>query len=52
MLATAVADDLPTARTRAYEGVGAISFDGAQYRTDIAAAAAGLAGANDGSPSR
>ncbi len=49
---TAVADDLPTARTRAYEGVGAISFDGAQYRTDIAAAAAGLAGANDGSPSR
>jgi phosphoribosylamine---glycine ligase len=34
---TAVGDDLADARARAYEGVAAISFEGAQYRTDIAA---------------
>jgi len=37
---TAVADSLAAARARAYEGVAAISFDGAQHRTDIAARAA------------
>ncbi len=37
---TAVGEDLPAARARAYDGVAAIDFDGAQYRTDIAAAAA------------
>jgi phosphoribosylamine--glycine ligase len=37
---TAVGDDLTAARDAAYRGVAAISFDGAQYRTDIAAAAA------------
>ena len=34
---TAVGDDLAAARGRAYEGVAAISFPGAQWRTDIAA---------------
>ena len=37
---TAVGDDLDDARAKAYRGVAAISFDGAQYRTDIAAKAA------------
>jgi phosphoribosylamine--glycine ligase len=32
---TAVADDLPTALRRAYEGVEKISFEGAHYRRDI-----------------
>jgi phosphoribosylamine--glycine ligase len=36
----AVADDLPAARTLAYEGVGRIDFAGAQYRSDVAARAA------------
>jgi phosphoribosylamine--glycine ligase len=36
---TAAAPSLADARTRAYEGVGAISFDGAQHRSDIAARA-------------
>jgi phosphoribosylamine--glycine ligase len=34
---TAVGEDVATARARAYEGVAAISFPGAQWRTDIAA---------------
>ena len=34
---TAVGDDVTDARARAYEGVAAISFPGAQWRTDIAA---------------
>lgn len=33
-----VGDDVAAARATAYRGVEAISFDGAQYRTDIAAA--------------
>ena len=37
---TAVGSDLADARAKAYAGVGAIEFDGAQYRTDIAAKAA------------
>jgi phosphoribosylamine--glycine ligase len=37
---TAVGDSLEQARAKAYDGVGAISFDGAQHRTDIAARAA------------
>jgi phosphoribosylamine--glycine ligase len=37
---TAVGADLADARDRAYAGVKAIDFDGAQYRTDIAARAA------------
>ncbi|ACU69232.1 phosphoribosylamine/glycine ligase [Catenulispora acidiphila DSM 44928] len=37
---TAVADSLGAARGKAYEGVAAITFDGAQHRTDIAAEAA------------
>ncbi|NUP47511.1 MAG: phosphoribosylamine--glycine ligase, partial [Catenulispora sp.] len=36
---TAVAADLAAARAKAYEGVAAVRFDGAQYRTDIAAKA-------------
>ena len=36
----ATGDSLAEARTAAYEGVGAISFDGAQHRTDIALRAA------------
>lgn len=36
----ALGDDLAQARERAYAGVGAISWDGAQYRSDIAQAAA------------
>ena len=32
---TAVADELPTALSRAYEGVEKISFEGAHYRRDI-----------------
>jgi len=34
---TAVGDDVAQARRKAYEGVAAISFAGAQWRTDIAA---------------
>ena len=34
---TAVGTDVADARARAYEGVASISFDGAQWRTDIAA---------------
>ena len=34
---TAVGADLADARAKAYEGVSSISFDGAQWRTDIAA---------------
>jgi phosphoribosylamine--glycine ligase len=34
---TAVGSDVADARARAYEGVAAISFPGAQWRTDIAA---------------
>jgi phosphoribosylamine--glycine ligase len=37
---TAVGADLSDARAKAYRGVGAIAFDGAQFRTDIAAKAA------------
>ena len=37
---TAVGSDLADARARAYDGVAAIDFAGAQHRTDIAAAAA------------
>jgi len=33
---SAVADTFAEARRRAYEGVGLISFDGSQHRTDIA----------------
>jgi len=41
---TAVADGLDAARAKAYEGVAAIAFAGAQHRTDIAAEAAKAAG--------
>ncbi|WP_281366734.1 phosphoribosylglycinamide synthetase C domain-containing protein [Nocardioides massiliensis] len=34
---TAVGDDVAGARAAAYAGVERIRFDGAQYRTDIAA---------------
>jgi phosphoribosylamine--glycine ligase len=34
---TAVGDDVAQARSRAYDAVGRIRFDGAQHRTDIAA---------------
>ncbi len=34
---TAVGDDVADARSRAYDAVGRIHFDGAQHRTDIAA---------------
>ncbi|MCZ4500917.1 MAG: purD [Marmoricola sp.] len=37
---TAVGEDLAAARAQVYRGVEAISFDGAQFRTDIAAKAA------------
>jgi phosphoribosylamine--glycine ligase len=37
---TAVGDDIAHARVRAYQGVTAISFDGAQWRHDIASRAA------------
>ena len=37
---TAVGTDLADARAKAYEGVSAIAFEGAQWRRDIAAAAA------------
>ena len=37
---TAIGADLADARARAYEGVATIAFDGAQWRTDIARAAA------------
>jgi len=37
---TAVGRDLADARAKAYEGISSVSFDGAQWRTDIAAAAA------------
>jgi phosphoribosylamine--glycine ligase len=37
---TAVASSIGEARARAYEGVSQIAFDGARYRTDIAAVAA------------
>ncbi|MEO5652596.1 MAG: phosphoribosylglycinamide synthetase C domain-containing protein, partial [Marmoricola sp.] len=36
---TAVGTDVADARAKAYEGVSSISFDGAQWRTDIASAA-------------
>ena len=39
---TAVGADIADARAKAYEGVASISFPGAQWRRDIAAAAAGL----------
>jgi phosphoribosylamine--glycine ligase len=39
---TAVGSDIADARAKAYEGVAAIAFDGAQWRRDIAAAAAGV----------
>jgi len=39
---TAVGADIADARAKAYEGVASISFLGAQWRRDIAAAAAGL----------
>jgi phosphoribosylamine--glycine ligase len=32
-----VGEDLPTARARAYAAAGAITFEGKQFRTDIAA---------------
>jgi phosphoribosylamine--glycine ligase len=35
---TAVGSDVADARAKAYEGVSSISFDGAQWRTDIASA--------------
>jgi phosphoribosylamine--glycine ligase len=48
---TAWAATLPEAIARAYEGVGKISFDGAQYRTDIGARALRRAGsAGDKAP--
>ena len=37
---TAVGRNVADARARAYEGVSSISFDGAQWRTDIAASVA------------
>jgi phosphoribosylamine--glycine ligase len=37
---TAVGDDLTVARDAAYRGVAAVGFEGAQFRTDIAAKAA------------
>ena len=37
---TAVGSSVADARAKAYEGVAAISFPGAQHRTDIAATAA------------
>jgi phosphoribosylamine--glycine ligase len=37
---TAVGPDLMAARQQAYRGVTEVAFGGAQYRTDIAAAAA------------
>ena len=36
---TALGDDIPAAQARAYEAVKKIHFEGAQYRTDIAAKA-------------
>jgi phosphoribosylamine--glycine ligase len=36
---TATGPDLAAARDAAYRGIAGVSFDGAQYRTDIAAAA-------------
>ena len=45
---TATGADLPAARTSAYRAVDEITFDGCQYRTDIAAAAA--AAATDSAP--
>ncbi len=41
---TATGPDLPTARRRAYDGVGRIGFAGAHARSDIAEAAAGVGG--------
>ncbi len=41
---TGVADDLEQARALAYDGAAAISFDGAQYRTDVALPEATRAG--------
>jgi phosphoribosylamine--glycine ligase len=40
---TAVGDDVAHARERVYEGVGLISFRGAQHRTDIADLSGGVA---------
>jgi phosphoribosylamine---glycine ligase len=42
---TATGPDLAVARTRAYEAVGLIGWDGMQYRGDIAAAALSAPGA-------
>ena len=42
---TALGATLADARARAYEAAGKISWPGMQYRRDIAAAAAGGAGA-------
>ena len=41
---TAVGTDVADARAKAYEGVSSIRFDGAQWRTDIAAPVAGSGG--------
>jgi phosphoribosylamine---glycine ligase len=49
---TAVGTDLMAARQQAYRAVTAISFGGAQYRTDIAATAAVEAADLSGRPSR
>lgn len=48
---TAAGADLAVARTRAYEAVGLIRWEGMQYRGDIAAAAS-LSGPGDGSGPR
>ena len=37
MAVNAVADDLASAREKAYEAVKLINFDGMRYRTDIGA---------------
>ena len=39
---TATGPDVATAADRAHRGVGAISFDGAQYRADIGRSPAGV----------
>jgi phosphoribosylamine--glycine ligase len=41
---TGQGDDLAAARERAYQGIGLLHLDGAQYRTDIARGVAGDAG--------
>ncbi len=47
LVTTAVAPDLAGARDRAYAAMGAIAFEGAHYRRDIARAAAGLSGGGE-----